>query len=217
MLLTAIGAWNAQPTDSDEPEVLSAEELAQPLAREALDELPVRGRAPKTGYTRSEFGAGWASYDGCDTRNRILAESMEDVERSSDDCTVLSGSLDDPYTGLTIDFMRGSSTSDAVQIDHVVALSDAWQKGAQNLSFEDRVVLANDPLNLLAVDGEANQQKGDSDAASWLPPNRGYRCQYVARQIAVKADYELWITTAEKAAMERVLNGCGEQRLPLVT
>jgi hypothetical protein len=102
-----------------------------------------------------------------------------------------------------------------VQIDHVVALSDAWQKGAQAIEFSDRVVFANDPLNLLAVDGPANQKKGDSDAASWLPSNRQFRCQYVARQIAVKQKYSLWVTEAEKAAMKRVLNGCGEQRLPV--
>jgi hypothetical protein len=122
--------------------------------------------------------------------------------------------LDDPYTGAEIQFVRVSSTSGEVQIDHVVALSDAWQKGAQDLEFTERVIFANDPLNLLAVDGPANQEKGDADAASWLPPNRAFRCRYVARQIAVKAEYKLWVTEAEKAAMRRVLNGCGDQRVP---
>ncbi len=102
----------------------------------------------------------------------------------------------------------------AVQIDHVVALSDAWQKGAQRISQSQREALANDPLNLLAADGPANQQKSDADAASWLPANKSYRCIYVARQIAVKATYKLWITAAEKDAMTRVLNTCPDQTLP---
>ena len=217
MLLVAASAWQSPEPSTDKPEVLSAEELAQPLASDVLELLPVKGRAPKTGYSRDEFGSGWASYDGCDVRNRMLASGMTDVRFGSDECTVLSGQLNDPYTGAVIRFVRGADTSDSVQIDHVVALSDAWQKGAQDLSFEDRVVFANDPLNLLAVDGPANQSKSDSDAASWLPPNKSYRCQYTARQIAVKSAYNLWLTEAEKAAIKRVLNGCGEQRLPLAT
>jgi hypothetical protein len=186
-------------------------------ALDALDNLLVKGRAPKTGYSRSEFGDGWAPVGNCDVRNIMLSRGMTEIEFGDDDCTVLSGILADPYTGATIQFVRGSSTSADVQIDHVVALSDAWQKGAQSLSFDTRSQFANDPLNLLAVDGDANQQKGDSDAASWLPPNKSYRCMYVARQIAVKAEYALWVTSAEQAAMRRVLSGCGEQVLPVST
>ncbi|MFD6062383.1 HNH endonuclease family protein [Rhodococcus wratislaviensis] len=91
---------------------------------------------------------------------------------------------------------------------HVVALSDAWQKGAQQLSPEQRRDLANDPRNLQAVDGPTNSQKSDSDAASWLPPNKAYRCTYVSRQIDVKALYRLWVTQAEKDAMSQVLHSC---------
>ena len=195
-------------------EVLSDVVADQPKALDVLAEIPIKGRAPKTGYERDEFGSGWASIDGCDTRNIILQQNLINSMIADDDCIVLSGELNDPYTGNTIDFVRGRTTSDAVQIDHVVALSDAWQKGAQNLALADRVVFANDPLNLLAVDGPTNQQKGDSDAASWLPPNRNFRCQYVARQIAVKAKYSLWVTEAEHAAMQRVLNGCEDQVVP---
>lgn len=202
-------------TGEQPPTVLAQSIESQPLARDLLAELPVRGRASKVDYEREEFGAGWASIDGCDTRNIMLQRSLTDIDISDDDCTVLSGVLDDPYSGEMINFLRGRTTSDDVQIDHVVALSDAWQKGAQQLAFTDRVLLANDPLNLLAVDGTANQQKGDSDAASWLPSNTGYRCQYVARQIAVKQKHTLWVTAAEKAAMERILNGCGDQVIPL--
>jgi hypothetical protein len=147
-------------------------------------------------------------------RNTMLARYLQDVELSEDGCVVLSGILDDVYTGERIEFVRGASTSAAVQIDHVVALSDAWQKGAQALSVDQRALFANDPLNLLPVDGPANQKKGDSDVASWLPPNKAYRCLYVARQIAVKVKYLLWVSEAEKSAMKRVLNGCPDQVVP---
>lgn len=115
----------------------------------------------------------------------------------------------DPYTGKTIAFTRGKDTSSSVQIDHVVALSDAWQKGAQQLDDTTRRNLANDPRNLLAADGQANQQKSDGDAATWLPANKSFRCVYVAKQVEVKAAYQLWVTQAEKEAIARVLSACG--------
>jgi hypothetical protein len=121
---------------------------------------------------------------------------------------VLTGVLNEPYTATQINFVRGQDTSTAVQIDHVVALADAWQKGAQQLDESTRLAFANDPLNLLAVDGPANMQKGAGDAATWLPANRAFRCDYVARQISVKATYNLWVTKAEKDAMARVLADC---------
>lgn len=203
----------------DEPTVLAdaTSTTQSPLASDILETIEVKGRAPKTGYKRTEFSDGWAQVGGCDVRNIMLARSMTEVKLSEDGCVVLSGTLQDPYSGATIHFVRGQTTSDDVQIDHVVALSDSWQKGAQSLSPERRLQLANDPLNLLPVDGPANQKKGDSDAASWLPPNKAYRCPYVARQIAVKSKYGLWVTEAEKSAMKRVLNGCGEQKVPLET
>jgi hypothetical protein len=127
---------------------------------------------------------------------------------------VLTGTLADPYSGTTIAFIRGQATSADVQIDHVVALSDAWQKGAQSWPAGKRAAFANDPLNLLAVDGGLNMQKGDGDAATWLPPARGYRCAYVARQVAVKVSYGLWMTQAEKNAIATVLSTCPSQPLP---
>lgn len=178
-----------------------------------LEELAVKGRAPKTNYSREQFGNGWANEGGCDTRNIILHRDLDTVI-VDDKCHVMSGELNDPYTGRVIQFQRGSGTSDDVQIDHVVALSDAWQKGAQQLSYEQRVALANDPLELLAADGPANQQKGAGDAATWLPENKTFRCQYIARQIAVKKKYNLWVTQAEKDAMVRVLDTCPGQPLP---
>ena len=184
------------------------------LASAVLETLPVKGRAPKTGYKRSQFGDGWARTDGCDTRNLILRRDLANPVVADDNCKVSSGTLSDPYTGETIEFKRGAQTSAAVQVDHVVALSNAWQTGAQQLSAEQRVQLANDPLELLAVDGPANQQKSDGDAATWLPSNKPFRCQYVARQIAVKRKYALWVTEPEKSAMTRVLAACPEQTVP---
>jgi len=117
------------------------------------------------------------------------------------------------YSGEKINFLRGEATSAHVQIDHVVALSNAWQTGAFQLSEKVRTNFANDPLNLLAVKGSLNSQKGDGDAATWLPPNKSYRCEYVARQISVKKKYSLWVTSPEKEAMVRILAKCPEQKL----
>jgi len=171
-----------------------------------------------TGYDRTRYGTAWADVDGngCDTRNDILRRDLDPVtvETGTNGCLVLSGVLHDPYTGTTIHFVRGVETSWHVQIDHVVALGDSWQKGAQQWSAAKRERFANDPLNLLAVDGPTNDSKGDGDTATWLPPNKKERCNYVARQVAVKQAYGLWVTAAEQAAMERVLRVCPNQQLP---
>jgi len=180
-----------------------------------LEALAIKGRAPKTGYSRSQFSDTWGSAGNCDMRNYILGRDMTSViTKSATDCTVESGTLSDPYTGRTIHFTRGASTSTAVEIDHVVAIGDAWQKGAQQLSADTRKQLYNDPLELLAVDGPTNVIKSDGDAATWLPPNKAYRCRYVARQIAVKIKYSLWVTQAEHDAMQSVLQTCPTQDLP---
>lgn len=213
LLIVLIGVSrnpDAYRTESPRTEPVSQTESE---ALEALNSLEVKGRAPKTEYSRSQFGNGWESSLGCDTRNKILRRDLMNTVVNLE-CQVVSGTLNDPYTSTTIHFTRGSESSQAVQIDHVVALSDAWQKGAQQLSYEERVQLANDPLELLAVDGGANQEKGDGDAATWLPANKSFRCQYVTRQIAVKKKYGLWVTQAEKSAMKRVLSVCPGQRLP---
>ncbi|MDO4686408.1 MAG: DUF1524 domain-containing protein [Corynebacterium sp.] len=185
-----------------------------------LDALPVKGRAPKTGYERELFGQAWTDdvsveggRNGCDTRNDILQRDLTDIalKPGTRDCVVVSGVLLDPYTKNHIAFQRGEDTSPLVQIDHVVSLSNAWQTGAQQLTAEQRRDFANDPRNLLAVDGPTNQQKGDADAATWLPPNKAFRCEYVQRQITVKAHYGLWVTQAEKDAMARVLATCNTE------
>ena len=218
MILVLQNPANYQALPADEvvhdTELPPASSLGLGEARSVLDELDIKGRAPKTGYARSNFGTGWARDGSCDMRNLVLGRDMQDVVWD-DRCRVLSGTLEDPYTAQTIQFVRGSESSQLVQIDHVVSLSDAWQKGAQALAQTERVKLSNDPLNLLAVDGASNQQKGDGDAATWLPPNRLFRCQYVARQIAVKQKYNLWLTAAEYEAMVRVLERCPGQLLPV--
>lgn len=206
LLLFAWTAYSATPV-----EYFQNEPRAGSPAQSALEMLEIKGRAPKTGYDRSEFGDGWGEVNGCDVRNVILYRDLTNV-RIDDDCIVQTGILNDPYTGTTIQFNRTNAT--AVQIDHVVALSDAWQKGAQQLDAQSRLRFSNDPLNLLAVDGPANQQKGDGDAATWLPPHMAFRCEYVARQIAVKQKYRLWVTQAEKDAMQAVLSVCPEQIVP---
>ncbi|MBC7869056.1 HNH endonuclease [Candidatus Saccharibacteria bacterium] len=215
ILVTALVANQptVQPVYIAPPERPAMGGQVTPLAIEVLQTLAIKGRAPKIDYSREQFGSGWGTLQGCDTRNIILNRDLVDVQ-IDENCNVTQGTLSDPYTGKTIAFVRGSETSDDVQIDHVVALSDAWQKGAQQLSMSTRILLANDPLELLAVDGPANQQKSDGDAATWLPLNKPFRCQYVARQIAVKQRYDLWVTQAEYDAMASVLQSCPEQTLP---
>jgi hypothetical protein len=204
-------------SDKSTPVAVKGTSTSQDSAINKLESLPIKGRAPKTGYSREQFGAGWGDAGGCDVRNFILGRDMTNITtKSPTDCTVLSGTLNDPYTGKTIPFTRGAGTSSAVQIDHVVALSNAWQTGAQQLDVSKRAEYYNDPLNLLAVDGPSNDKKGDGDAATWLPPNKAYRCAYVARQIAVKIKYTLWVTQAEHDAMKTVLGSCQAQTLPSV-
>jgi len=186
-------------------------EVFNPL--DALEKLPVKGRAPKTGYSRNQFGSQWTDIDrnGCDTRNDILKRDLSAVvfKEKTRNCVVETGVLNDPYSGQTISFQRGEKTSALIQIDHVVALSNAWQTGIFQSTVKVRTNFANDPLNLMAVKGSLNSQKGDGDAATWLPPNKAFRCAYVSRQIQVKVKYGLWVTKSEKEAMLRVLQSPG--------
>lgn len=179
-----------------------------------LAEIPVKGRAPMTGYDRDLFGQAWSDdvtvpggRNGCDTRNDILRRDLETptVRDGTQDCLVESGTLTDPYTGDLINFQRGDGQ---VEIDHVVALGDAWAKGAQQLDATTMRNLANDPVNLLAVGTSVNRQKGAGDAATWQPPQHSFRCEYAQRQIEVKHTYDLWVTAAERDALERELGRC---------
>ena len=207
--------------DGEDPDAaLSGTPTPAPQAADSLatlDSLAVKGRAPMTGYEREQFGQAWSDdvtvefgHNGCDTRNDILRRDLDNLvlKEGTHDCVALSGTLHDPYSDEDIDFQRGADTSSAVQIDHVVPLADAWQKGAQQWSPEQRRDFANDPRNLLAVDGPLNQQKGAGDAATWLPPHKAYRCVYAQRIVDVKAAYGVWVTEAEKDALSRLLHAC---------
>jgi hypothetical protein len=221
----AAGTASLTPSHSRTPAAVKTSTAPKPTSSAAaavvpgsasstLGHLKVTGRSPLTGYSRAAFGATWydANGNGCDTRDDVLRRDLTGLRSSG--CTVLSGTIHDPYTGVTIRFRRGGPYVDELDIDHVVALGDAWQTGAASWPFAKRVAFANDPTNLLAVDPSANRQKGDGDAASWLPPSKAYRCAYVARQVAVKAGYGLRVTPAEKAGIVRVLATCPGQRLP---
>lgn len=195
--------------------VASIDKSNQQLAINGLDKLTVKPAADADSYDRKEFGSSWASWRSCNTRQKILGRDVKEAKIDSDGCTVISGKLPDPYTGRTIELVNKSAVSRKVQIDHVVALANAWQTGASQWDDTKREQLANDDLELIAVSSNANQEKSDADAAGWLPSNRGFRCAYVARQIAVKLKYALWVTSAEKTAMTRVLNSCPNQLLPI--
>jgi hypothetical protein len=200
LLLTTLPLSNTAQADQD--------------ALTVLNSLEVKGRAAKTGYARSQFPH-WSDPDrnGCDARNDTLKRDLTQISFKSGtrDCKVLTGQLLDPFSGKVITF---SSTKSTIDIDHVVALSNAWQTGAAYFDKTKRAAIANDPLNLIAVDAKLNRQKGDGDAATWLPPLKNYRCDYVARQIAVKAKYGLWVTQPEKSAIINLLEMCEGQKLP---
>ncbi len=200
LLLCLLPATNSQSAPND--------------ALTALNKLEVKGRAAKTGYTRSQFPH-WSDPDrnGCDARNDTLKRDLTDVtyKEGTRDCKVIAGQLLDPFSGKVIIF---SPTKVVIDIDHVVALSNAWQTGAAYFDKTVRTQIANDPLNLLAVDSKLNRQKGDGDAATWLPPSKSFRCAYVARQVAVKAKYKLWVSEPEKVAITKILSSCAGQKLP---
>jgi len=164
-------------------------------------------------YSRERFGQAWLDADrnGCDTRNDVLGDYLTAsvFTPGTRDCAVEAGTLADPYTGTNIDFVVGDGA--LVDIDHVVSLGNAWATGAFSWDITKRAALANDPLNLLPVDAGANRQKGDGDAATWLPPSKTFRCAYVARQVSVKAKYGLWVTAPERDAVQRILAGCPDQ------
>lgn len=197
------------PSTTEAPAIApTSPDAAAALAQ--LETIPTKGRAPKTGYDRDLFGPAWKDTDrnGCDTRNDILRRDLSAVEvkPGTNECVVLSGQLADPYTGDTVQFVRGSGPG--VDIDHLVPLMDAWQKGAQGWDQAKREQLANDPANLAATSASANRSKGDSDLATWLPPARSYWCTYTAEIVAVKASYGLWMTPAEHSKASDILKEC---------
>ena len=189
---------------------------------DTMSALPVKGRAAKTGYTRAQFGAAWTDdvavdggHNGCDTRNNILRRDLTGlkIKPGSHGCSVLSGTLHDPYTGKLIAFVRGSSTRPSSTSTTWSRCRTHGRRARSNSAPPERQDFANDPLNLQTTDGPTNEQKGDGDAATWLPPNKSYRCAYVSRQVHVKAKYNLWMTQSEHDAITRILTGCGAKPL----
>ncbi|MDC2948686.1 HNH endonuclease family protein [Streptomyces heilongjiangensis] len=182
-------------------------------ARKLIEELPTKGRGPKTGYARDEFGYAWMdtadgvplARNGCDTRNDLIQRDGQNLRfRSGSDCVVVAMTLRDPYTGTTIEWRKQKAAE--VQIDHVVPLSYSWQLGSSRWPESKRKQLANDVLNLIPVEGRANSAKGDSGPASWLPPNKSIRCAYAVRFAQVALKYEMPVTVADKQMM---LKQCG--------
>jgi hypothetical protein len=184
-------------------------------ARSQLAALPVKGWNRATDFSRFRFGEPWSDdvdvefgHNGCNTRDDVLRRDLTQLVVRPGTCFAQSGVLIDPYTGESIAFVRGPQTSEAVQIDHVVSLSDAWYKGARDWQEQRRRDFANDPRNLLAVSAKANFDKAFRDANAWLPPSSVFRCEFVARQVAVKTVYRLWVSANEKRAMAAVLDHC---------
>ena len=203
------------PPRTSQPVVRPPGNPAFDSARETLKRLPVKGWDRNTDFARYRFGEAWSDdvnvefgHNGCNTRDDILRRDLTDLVVRPGTCYAQSGVLHDPYTGQTIAFTRGPTTSDAVQIDHLVSLSDAWYKGAREWDDQRRRDFANDPRNLLAVGAQANFNKAFRDATAWLPTNEAFRCEFIARQIEVKAAYGLWLSANEKRAMGDVLARC---------
>lgn len=184
-------------------------------ARRQLRDLPVRGWDRTSDFQRRQFGEAWSDdvnvefgHNGCNTRDDILRRDLKNLVVRPFTCFAQSGTLVDPYTGATIDFVRGPDTSNSIEIDHVVSLADAWYKGARAWDAQRRLDFANDPRNLLAVSPKANFDKAFRDAASWLPPNQAFRCDFVVRQIDVKTAYGLWLSAKERKALADALARC---------
>jgi hypothetical protein len=184
-------------------------------ARDEAQRLPVTRWDPRSGFARSRFGEAWSDdvdvefgHNGCNTRDDVLRRDLAELVVRPGTCFAQSGTLHDPYGGDSIAFVRGPDTSGAVQIDHVVSLSAAWYRGAADWTDQRRRDFANDPRDHLAVGGAVNSDKAFRDAASWLPPNVAFRCEFVARQVMVKTAYGLSVSAKEKRAMQDVLARC---------
>lgn len=208
----------ASPTQSTAP-ISTPTVTAKPAtgavarAKSQLASLTVAEADYSVDYNRTkDFGPAWEDVDhnGCDTRNDILKRDLTNIVYRSDDptCTVATGTLADPYTGKAISFERGVRTSSLVQIDHVVPLGNSIRHGADSWTQERREAFANDPFNLIAVDGPTNGSKSDSGPADWLPPVASYRCAYVEHYIGVSAKYDLTISRRDAATSSRILSAC---------
>ncbi|MCB0932771.1 MAG: HNH endonuclease [Mycobacterium sp.] len=184
------------------------------LAGTVVVDARVRG----SDYRRDAFGRAWdddndapGGRNGCDTRDEILARDLSDTTYvSTKRCprAVRSGTLRDPYTNATVAFLRGDRVGAAVQIDHIVPLAFAWDMGARDWAPELRKRFANDPANLIAVAGSANQDKGDLPPGEWMPPNRAFWCQYSTQFIEVVRGYQLAVDAASAGRLRDAIRTC---------
>lgn len=183
---------------------------------DGLAEVPFRLRG--NDYRRAAFGESWTDdttapggRNGCDTRNDILNRDLVDktyVAISRCPTAVATGTLHDPYTNVVIPFVRGNQVGASVQIDHIVPLALAWDLGARHWPDELRVRFANDPANLIAVDGPTNQFKGDKEPAFWMPPNAAFHCQYAMQFIAVLRGYRLPVDAPSAPVLRTAAETC---------
>lgn len=196
------------------PEPAPATDGAESSFIAALNSLALVNAVEDGGYNRSEdFGNAWTDVDqnGCDTRNDILNRDLTGItyKTPSDSCTVAAGTLNDPYTGQTISFVRGQDTSMAVQIDHIIPLKYAYLHGATAWDQDTREMFANDPENLLAVDGPSNSSKSAKGPENWMPENAGYTCAYAEKFVNVADKYDVSITTNDYDVLYDALLTCG--------
>jgi hypothetical protein len=156
------------------------------------------------------FGSSLSSADpdrnGCATREDVMARDLVN-KTVTGVCNVVRGVLHDPYTGRDVTYDE-SVYSGSVQIDHVVSLSEAWRAGAEQWTKPKRVQFANDPANLLAVDGRANAGKGDSGPAEWLPLNKAFRCTYARKRVQIAYAYRLHVAPADYDSLALLLDHC---------
>lgn len=191
---------------------------AKAIRAELAKARVVAKRPEVPGYARAEFGPRWTDKhagrggrNGCDTRNDVLATQLDDVRRrSGSKCVVESGTLADPYTGRVIEFRKTDAAK--VQIDHVYALSRAWDLGAAKWTVQRRTDFANDQAaNLLAVDGSTNASKGDKGPGEWMPIAAGYRCTWVLNYLKVANGYGLAITRDDRDAAQTITRSCSSK------
>lgn len=170
-------------------------------AQALVDQLTVAPEGSGAGYDRDLFDH-WidVDHDGCHTRCEVL-----EAEKRYD--------LPGLPQGGWLSIYDGYSTDDAseLDVDHVVALSEAWRSGADRWDANRRRAFANDldePDALIAVTASTNRSKSDRDPASWQPPNSGAWCQFGLGWVRVKIKWELTADDAEVRALRNILRGC---------
>jgi hypothetical protein len=218
--LAVVVAFQVAATQGDRSQFVAQADI--PTVAPGVDVLAGVAEAPMRirgyDYRRAAFGESWTDdndapggHNGCDTRNDILDRDLVDktyvsIKRCPN--AIATGTLHDPYTNDTIAFVRGNQTGAAVQIEHIVPLAYAWDLGARNWTDEMRLRFANDPANLLAVDGPANQDKGDQEPATWMPPNTAFRCQYAIQFIVVLRGYGLPVDAPSAPVLREAADTC---------